>query len=142
MNKDTLPSHHNDEETVALYHFDEGSGNEAHSACGDPALTLRAKQASWTERPGGWIFSLANHDPLFESGDEKGADYNALEEYGVAPSARFMGSLAGRDPQHDTAGMMYPRDDRPGTLYAGWAGAIFFGQIGEIRVSDVRRYSH
>ena len=31
-----------DEHTVALYHFDEGQGNEAHDACGDPELTLRA----------------------------------------------------------------------------------------------------
>lgn len=41
-----------DEHTVALYRFDEGRGNEAHSACGDPALTLRAKEALWGRRPG------------------------------------------------------------------------------------------
>ena len=42
-----------DKHTLALYHFDEGEGNEAHDACGDPALTLRAhKQALWGERPG------------------------------------------------------------------------------------------
>ena len=38
---------------MALYHFDEGSGDEAHDACGDPALTLRAcKEALWGSRPG------------------------------------------------------------------------------------------
>ena len=42
-----------DEHTVALYHFDEGTGNEARDACGDPEITLRAhKQALWGERHG------------------------------------------------------------------------------------------
>jgi len=42
-----------DKHTLALYHFDEGEGNETHDACGDPVLTLRAhKQALWGERPG------------------------------------------------------------------------------------------
>ena len=42
-----------DEHTVALYHFDEGSGDEAHDACGDPELTLRSKgRALWGSRPG------------------------------------------------------------------------------------------
>ena len=42
-----------DEHTVVLYHFDEGEGNAAHDACGDPALTLHAnKRALWGERDG------------------------------------------------------------------------------------------
>ena len=42
-----------DEHTVALYHFDEGQGNETREANGDPELTLRAnKQALWGKRPG------------------------------------------------------------------------------------------
>ncbi|MEE3369027.1 MAG: putative Ig domain-containing protein [Planctomycetota bacterium] len=42
-----------DEHTVVLYHFDEGEGNTAHDALGDPALTLRAnRQALWGQRPG------------------------------------------------------------------------------------------
>ena len=42
-----------DEHTVVLYHFDEGEGNTAHDALGDPDLTLRAnKQALWGTRPG------------------------------------------------------------------------------------------
>ena len=42
-----------DGHTVALYHFDEGSGNEAHDACGDPELTLRSSgRALWGSRPG------------------------------------------------------------------------------------------
>ena len=42
-----------DEFTEVLYHFDEGEGNEAHSACGDPKLTLRAMGAAlWGEREG------------------------------------------------------------------------------------------
>lgn len=42
-----------DDDTIALYHFDEGSGNAAHSVCGDPALTLHANAAQWGDRPGG-----------------------------------------------------------------------------------------
>ena len=42
-----------DAHTVALYHFDEGTGNEAQDACGDAEITLRAhKQALWGERHG------------------------------------------------------------------------------------------
>ena len=41
-----------DEYTVALYHFDEGEGNAAHDAGGDPELTLQAKEALWGSRPG------------------------------------------------------------------------------------------
>ena len=42
-----------DDHTVALYHFDEGEGNEAHDACGDPELTLRSPgRALWGSRPG------------------------------------------------------------------------------------------
>ena len=33
-----------DEHTVALYHFDEGEGNETHDALGDKSLTLRANK--------------------------------------------------------------------------------------------------
>ena len=42
-----------DKYTVALYHFDEGTGDLARDACGDPALTLQArKQALWGSHPG------------------------------------------------------------------------------------------
>ena len=42
-----------DQHTVVLYHFDEGRGNEAHDACGDAELMLRAhKMASWGSRAG------------------------------------------------------------------------------------------
>lgn len=37
-----------DSDTVALYHFDEGEGCEAHDACGDPTLTLRSREPLWT----------------------------------------------------------------------------------------------
>ena len=37
-----------DKHTVVLYHFDEGTGNQAHDATGDRKLTLRAfKRALW-----------------------------------------------------------------------------------------------
>jgi len=66
---------------------------------------------------GGWIFALANFDRLIAGGNDEPTD--ALAEDGVAPAARFMASLRGRDPNHDTAGMMFPRDDQPGTAYVG-----------------------
>ena len=38
---------------MVLYHFDEGKGDEARDAMGDPALTLRAhRKAAWGKRPG------------------------------------------------------------------------------------------
>ena len=53
MNDDWREPFEPDEHTVVLYHFDEGEGDEAHDACGDPALTLRAyKEALWGSRPG------------------------------------------------------------------------------------------
>ena len=181
-----------DEDTVALYRFDEGHGNEARSACGDPSLTLRAAAAQWGERPGGgavarferrdddatvfagpvnhdklhfrtcpeawtveawvrytgdggrenghtyvqlcgtddegfglngvrggWIFSLANMDKIVNR--DRSADLKA----GIAPAARFMGSLRGRDPNHDTAGIMYPRGNQSGTAYVGADRGLF-----------------
>ena len=42
-----------DPNTVVLYHFDEGQGDETRDACGDPELTLRAHQeALWGSRAG------------------------------------------------------------------------------------------
>ena len=53
MNDDWRKPFEPDEHTVALYHFDEGEGDEAHDACGDPELTLRAYgEALWGSRPG------------------------------------------------------------------------------------------
>ena len=53
MNSDWRKPFEPDEHTVALYHFDEGQGSEAHDACGDPELTLRAyKEGLWGSRPG------------------------------------------------------------------------------------------
>ena len=53
MNSDWTRPFEPDEHTVVLYHFDEGEGDQAHDACGDPELTLRAyKKALWGRRPG------------------------------------------------------------------------------------------
>ena len=41
-----------DENTVVLYHFDEGQGAKARDACGDAELTLRAKVPLWGSHPG------------------------------------------------------------------------------------------
>ena len=42
-----------DENTVVLYHFDEGTGNQTHDAMGDKALTLNAYNESlWGQRDG------------------------------------------------------------------------------------------
>ena len=52
MNSDWTKPFLPDEHTIALYHFDEGEGNEARDACGDPELTLRAEEALWSVHPG------------------------------------------------------------------------------------------
>ena len=53
MDSDWTRPFYPDEHTVALYHFDEGDGNEAYDACGDPELTLRVhSEALWCSRPG------------------------------------------------------------------------------------------
>ncbi len=169
-----------DEHTVALYHFDEGEGDQAHDACGDPALTLRAyKKALWGRRPGfgstarfdrqnaHLLVGPANNDKLelrtcksewtieawvrytgpggkdrarswppgkgYTCGficatDEEGcalADgyrqgwsfylhqtktegLKWTREDGLIPGARFIGSLRGRDPNHDTSNALMP----------------------------------
>ena len=53
MDSDWAKRFEPDEHTVVLYRFDEGEGNEAHEASGDPELTLRAKEGLWSEHPGG-----------------------------------------------------------------------------------------
>ena len=52
-----------DRHTVALYRFDEGDGREAHDACGDAALTLKARHALWGRGPkGGAVARFASVD--------------------------------------------------------------------------------
>ena len=169
-----------DEHTVALYHFDEGEGSEAHDACGDPELTLRAyKEALWGSRPGfgsaarfdrqnaHLLVGPANNDKLelrtctrewtieawvrytgpggkdrarswppgkgYTLGficatDEEGCalaegyrqgwsfylhqtkteGLKSTREDGLIPGARFIGSLRGRDPNHDTSNALMP----------------------------------
>lgn len=160
-----------DEHTVVLYHFDEGEGNEARDALGDPELTLHAvKQALWEKHAG---FGTAarferraddanvfvgpkNNDKLHlrtctkewtveasvrytgEGGQDEGFTYANIcgtddegfglplgvrggwifslyngpkpgpLQNGIAPSARFMGSPRGRDPNHDTSCYLFP----------------------------------
>jgi len=62
---------------------------------------------------GGWIFALANFDNLEAPGWAAGL------MAGLAPGARFMGNLRGRDPSHDTSGILFPYADRPGHAYVG-----------------------
>ena len=169
-----------DEHTVALYHFDEGEGDEAHDACGDPALTLRAyKKALWGRRPGfgstarfdrqnaHLLVGPANNDKLelrtcthewtieawvrytgpggkdrarswppgkaytcgficatdeegcaLADGYRQGWSFHLHQtkteglkwtrEDGLIPGARFIGSLRGRDPNHDTSNALMP----------------------------------
>ncbi len=62
---------------------------------------------------GGWIFALANFDSFTAPGQS--SDLQA----GLAPGARFMGNLRGRDPNHDTGGILFPYADHPGMAYVG-----------------------
>lgn len=177
-----------DGDTIALWRFDEGRGNEAHDACGDRSLTLRAKAAQWGERPGGGAVARferraddasvfvgpANHDKLHlrtcpeawtveasvrhtgTGGLDRGTTYanicgNDDEGFGLngvrggwnfalhssgkgalanglAPGARFMGNLRGRDPNHDTSGSLTPGVY---TNYKVWSGTV-----GELPIRD------
>ncbi len=188
-----------DEHTVALYHFDEGSGDQAHDACGDPALTLRAYQkALWGRRPGfgstarfdrqnaHLLVGPANNDKLelrtcthewtveawvrytgpggkdrarswppgkaytcgficatdeegcaLADGYRQGWSFHLHQtkteglkwtrEDGLIPGARFIGSLRGRDPNHDTSNALMPetpfgwlQEDRGRFCDTGW----------------------
>ena len=42
-----------DEHTVALYHFDEGEGDEAHDACGDSGADVAVLRAGVVGQPSG-----------------------------------------------------------------------------------------
>ncbi|UUO04535.1 putative Ig domain-containing protein [Blastopirellula sp. J2-11] len=169
-----------DEHTIALYHFDEGEGNETHDAMGDQELTLHAiKQALWSEHPGfgaaarferrkddaNLLLGPINNDKLHlrsctkewtveawvrytgKGGQDNGhtlacicgtddegfglplgmrggwnfALYNGPKKgplkNGISPSARFMGSPRGNDPNHDTSGLLFP--DRSPDSYTG-----------------------
>ena len=53
MSSDWTRRFNPDRHTVALYRFDEGDGCEAHDACGDAALTLKAGHALWGRGPEG-----------------------------------------------------------------------------------------
>ena len=167
-----------DEHTVALYHFDEGSGNETRDALGDPELTLRAKQALWGARDGfgstarfrrladdaNVFVGPVNNDKLHlrgctaewtieawiryigPGGEDAGHTYANIagtedEGFGlpvgvrggwtfalhnrdgkladgITPVARFMGSPRGKDPNHDTSGILFAN-----AQHAGYTGA-------------------
>ena len=188
-----------DEHTVALYHFDEGSGDQAHDACGDPELTLRAyRKALWGSRPGfgstarfdrqnaHLLVGPANNDKLelrtctrewtveawvrytgpggkdrarswppgkaytcgficatdeegcaLADGYRQGWSFHLHQtkteglkwtrEDGLIPGARFIGSLRGRDPNHDTSNALMPetpfgwlQEDRGRFCDTGW----------------------
>ena len=160
-----------DEDTVVLYHFDEGAGDETHDALGDKSLTLRAnKRGLWGRRDGfgatarferkdddpNLLIGPANHDKLHLRGCTKAWTVELLAKYegkggletgrtalnlcgtddegfslptglrggwsfglhgrsgkgtlerGITPWARFMGSPRGKDPNHDTSGILLP----------------------------------
>ncbi|MDA0591169.1 MAG: putative Ig domain-containing protein [Planctomycetota bacterium] len=164
-----------DEHTVVLYHFDEGEGNTARDALGDPELTLRAnRQALWGKRPGfgatarferrdddaNLLIGPTNNDKLHlrpctqewtieawvrytcEDCQDAGRTYANIcgtedegfglpvgvrggwnfslnsgpklgpLKNGIAPSARFMGSPRGKDPNHDTSSLLTAEEGR------------------------------
>ncbi len=105
-----------DQNTVVLYHFGEGEGDETRDACGDPELTLRAhKEALWGSRAG---FGATAR--FFRREDDANVlvgpvDNPKLElrdctrewtieawvlDRGIGPHARFFGSYT-RAPGHD-----------------------------------------
>lgn len=160
-----------DDDTVVLYHFDEGEGNETHDALGDESLTLRAnKRGLWGQHEGfgstarferkdddpNLLIGPVNHDKLHLRGCTKAWTIEAWVKYegpggldtgrtalnicgtdeegfslpsgkrggwsfglhsksgvgdlkrGITHFARFMGSPRGKDPNHDTSGILLP----------------------------------
>ena len=160
-----------DEQTVVLYHFDEGTGNETRDALGDDSVTLRAnKKALWGQRDGfgktirfervdddsNLLIGPVNHDKLhlrtcttawtieawvkyegqggldtgrtalnicgtdeegfsLPTGIRGGWSFGLHSKSGVGDLkrgislwARFMGSPLGKDPNHDTSGILLP----------------------------------
>ncbi|MCH2600771.1 MAG: putative Ig domain-containing protein [Pirellulales bacterium] len=174
-----------DEHTVALYHFDEGEGNETHDALGDKSLTLRANKRALGGQHEGFgttakferkdddpnlLIGPVNHDKLhlrsctyawtieawvkyegqggldtgrtalnicgtdeegfsLPSGKRGGWSFGLHSKSGVGDLkrgithfARFMGSPRGKDPNHDTSGILLPyasggyTDAQPATI--------------------------
>ena len=189
-----------DEYTVALYRFDEGKGNEAHCATGDPELTLRAKAARWGERPGGGAVARferreddatvfvgpTNNDKLHlracheawtvearvrytgEGGQDIGGTYGNIcgnddegfgldgrrggwnmllwgggikRKDGLAPGARFMGCLRGRDGNHDTSSYLLPTESVADKRWHTPLGGGFIRDTGWHHVAWQFRYA-
>ena len=111
-----------DAHTVALYHFNEGEGDEARDACGDPELTLRSGgRALWGSRPGfGSTARFERSDANLRIGP---ANHDKLqlrtctEEWTVEAWVRYTGP-GGKDRGQwsRTEGRRDPEED--GTTYA------------------------
>ena len=96
-----------DPHTVALYHFDEGSGNHAHDAMGDPKLTLQAyEQALWGKRAGfGTTARFDRHNDhllIGPTNNDKLHLRTCVKEWTVEAWVRYTGP-GGKDRANSTA---------------------------------------
>ena len=135
-----------DEHTVSLYHFDEGEGNEAHDACGDPALTLRAhKMALWGEHPG--FGSTARFDRRADDADLRVGPTNndklhlrtCTEEWTVEAWVRYTGA-GGQEDSGRTYASICSTDDEglglPEGIRGGFSFTLILGRGGAGKLED------
>jgi len=124
-----------DEFTEVLYHFDEGRGNEASSACGDPELVLRTRgKALWGEREGFGATAKFDRNPsrLFigEANNDKTMLRNCTEAWTIEAWTRYTGpggkDLVGTFPNSGlTSGVICGTDEEgfwlPHGYRSGWS---------------------
>ena len=96
-----------DKQTIVLYHFDEGAGNQAHDAMGDKALTLRAyKQGLWGQRDGfGGTARFDRHNDhllIGPTNNDKLHLRTCVKEWTVEAWVRYTGP-GGKDRANSTA---------------------------------------
>ena len=134
-----------DQHTVVLYHFDEGKGNEAHDACGDRALALRAhKTALWGSRPG--FGSTARFDRRADDADLRVGPANneklhlktCTKEWTVEAWIRYTGP-GGEEQGGRTYAVICSTDDEGFGLPEGARGGFSFtlnqgrGGVGKLK---------
>ncbi len=96
-----------DKDTIVLYHFDEGAGNQAKDAMGDQELTLHAfKRSLWGNRPGFGATARfdRNNDHLLigPTNNDKLHLRTCKQEWTIEAWVRYTGT-GGKDRPNSTA---------------------------------------
>ncbi|QDS98190.1 putative Ig domain-containing protein [Adhaeretor mobilis] len=134
-----------DPDTVVLYHFDEGKGDEALDACGDEALTLHAhKTAAWGSHPG--FGTTARFARRADDGDLRVGPTNndkldlrtCTKAWTIEAWIRYTGP-GGQEAGGRTYASICSTDDEgfglPGCARGGWT---FFFNVGKGGVGNLK----